>query len=272
MWVALSVGGAFGNALWTALAKPVIQDIPPLRMMLIFRLLLSAILLIPFLWIRELPSNPAFWALLGAIGVLNGARWVIIMHGVRRDYFATYGMYNTAPLFTLLLAPTMLPEHFGPAVWLGVLAVMGGGVAFYRTSRFSGFGLAGAVLTAAVNILCKQGLNQVSPIVFLFLVQVSSAAVLAAGYLIGNGGHVGNPGWARDVRRIAPLTLISVFAGIFFINALALDTATRVTAVVRVNLVFGFLLSYLMLRETWDWQWKALGTVLIVAGTVAVAL
>ena len=53
--------------------------------------------------------------------------------------------------------------------------------------------------------------------------------------------------------------------------ALSLDTATRVTAVVRVNLIFAFVLSYAMLGEKSDWQWKVLGTVLILAGTVAVA-
>jgi uncharacterized membrane protein len=45
-----------------------------------------------------------------------------------------------------------------------------------------------------------------------------------------------------------------------------------VTAVVRTNLIFGFIFSYLMLREKSDWQWKLGGALLILTGTVAVAL
>jgi len=54
-------------------------------------------------------------------------------------------------------------------------------------------------------------------------------------------------------------------------HAISLDTATRVTAVVRRNLIFGFVLSYAMLGEWSDCAWKAVGTVLILVGTVAVA-
>lgn len=272
MWIVLATGAALGTALWTALSKPIVQDIPPLRMMLIFRSLVSVILLVPFLLIREVPAEAAFWALVLAIGLLHGARWVIILHGVKREYFSTYGMYNTAPLFTLLLAPATLPERFGPSVWLGVFAIIGGAALFYRTSRLSLYGLGGAVLTALINILSKHGVTQAHPVVFLFLMQVSAVAVLALAYAIGGRRISTASGWGPEIRRIAPLTLLSAAAGLCFIHALWLDTATRVTAVVRTNLIFGFVFSYLILKEQSDWQWKLAGALLIVAGTVAVAL
>ena len=75
----------------------------------------------------------------------------------------------------------------------------------------------------------------------------------------------------RMLDLIAPLAVLSAVSGITFMYALSLDTATRVTAVVRVNLIFAFVLSYAMLGEKSDWQWKVFGTVLIIAGTVAVA-
>ena len=272
MWIALSITCALANALWTALAKPIVQQMSPLRVTLIMRALVAALLIVPFAARPEFPSSLGVWLLVIAIGLLNGARWVVILHGVKRDYFSTYGMYNTAPLFTLLLAPTMLPERFGAGVWLGVLAIIAGGAVFYRTSRFSACGLAGAGLTAAVNILFKRGMDFMSPLSLLFLTQLSITGVLAVSYLIVEGTAGREARWGADVRRIAPLAAIVVVSALAFTYALSLDTATRVTAVARVNLVFGFLLSYLMLREKWEWQWKLAGTGLIVAGTIAVAM
>jgi uncharacterized membrane protein len=53
---------------------------------------------------------------------------------------------------------------------------------------------------------------------------------------------------------VAPLAAITAVSGVLFFYALWLDTATRVTAAARTNLVFGFLLSYLLLKEKENWQ------------------
>ena len=272
MWIVLSITCALANALWTALSKSIVQQVSPLRTMLIMRAMVALLLVAPFAARPEFPSDLGVWLLVVAIGLLNGVRWVVILHGVKRDYFSTYGMYNTAPLFTLFLAPTMLAERFGPAVGLGGLAIIAGGAVFYRTSHWSVYGLAGAALTAVVNILFKRGLDFMSPISLLFLTQLSMSAVLGAYYLAAERATGREPGWAADAGRIAPLAAIVVVSALSFTYALSLDTATRVTAVARVNLVFGFLLSYLMLREKREWQWKLAGTALIVAGTIAVAM
>jgi drug/metabolite transporter (DMT)-like permease len=273
MWIAFATTCAFGNALWTALTKPIVQDLPPLRMMAIFRVLVALLLVVPFVIFGHLPASATFWLIVAAIGALHSARWLIIMHGVKHDYFSTYAMYNTAPLFTLILAPTMLPERFGPTVWLGVLAIIAGGAMFYRTSHISLYGLVGAVMTAFVNILSKQGLNEMHPAAFILLMQGSSAVVLGIAFLVA-GDRWSGPGRVRrgEALRIAPLAVLSALAGMAFMYALSLDTATRVTAVVRTNLIFGFIFSYLMLREKSDWQWKLGGALLILTGTVAVAL
>ena len=272
MWVVMATCAAFGNALWTALSKPVVQGIPPLRLVLVMRWLQTAVLLVPFLVIGGLPGTGSFWLLVAAVGVLQSVRWVAIMYGVKRDYFSTYAMYNTAPLFTILLAPATLPEHFGAAVWIGVLAIIAGAVVFYRTSRLSVYGLVGAVLTAVINILAKHGVNAVHPLVFLFLMSASPALLLSIVYLVGSRRQPAVVQWGAEARTLAPMALIAVASGVFFFYALWLDTATRVTAAARVNLVFGFLFSYLLLKEKADWQWKVAGTVLILAGTVAVAV
>ncbi|MBN1460866.1 MAG: DMT family transporter [Armatimonadetes bacterium] len=272
MWIALSVACAFGNALWTSLSKPIVQDIPPLRMLTIFRALVSLSLIVPFVLYGTFPASLWFWLVVAAIGILHSIRWLIIMQGMKSDYFSTYAMYNTAPLFVLLLAPGLLSEQFGPQVWAGVLAITAGGVVFYRTSRISIYGLVGAVLTALVNILCKVGVEEMHPAAFIFLMQASSfVAFWVAFRLVGEKSAEATGVRWSEVRRIAPLAILSAAGGVVFMYAISLDTATRVTAVVRTNLIFGFALSYGMLGEKSDWIWKAIGTMLILAGTVAVA-
>lgn len=273
MWIVLSIACALGNALWTSLSKPVVQDMPPLRMLTVFRALVSVLLIVPFVLYGTFPVSLRFWLVVAAIGLLHSMRWFIIMQGVKSDYFSTYAMYNTAPLFVLLLAPGLLSERFGPQVWAGVLAITAGGVVFYRTSRISVYGLVGAVLTALVNILCKVGVEAMHPAAFIFLMQASSFVAFWVAFRFVGERSAGPTAvqWV-EVRRITPLAILSAVAGIAFMYAISLDTATRVTAVVRTNLLFGFALSYGMLGEKSDWVWKALGTVLILAGTVAVAL
>ena len=272
MWIVLSVACALGNAVWTALSKPIVQDMSPLRMLTIFRALVAVLLIVPFVVYGSFPAKLSFWLVVAAIGVLHSARWLIIMHGVKSDYFSTYALYNTAPLFVLLLAPSVLSERFGLQVWAGVLAITMGGVVFYRTSRVSVYGLIGAVLTALINILSKLGLQDMHPAAFIFLMQASSSLTFGVAFRVMDIKSSGStPIQWPEVRRILPLALVSAVSGMAFMYALSLDSATRVTAVVRTNLIFGFVLSYVMLGERSHWAWKALGTVLIVAGTVAVA-
>ena len=59
---------------------------------------------------------------------------------------------------------------------------------------------------------------------------------------------------------------LSPFAGLAFIVGACLFYAAIYCG------LFGFLLSYLLLKERADWQWKVAGTALILAGTVAVAV
>jgi len=115
MWIVLSVACAFGNALWTALSKPTVQDISPLGMLTIFRALVSLLLVVPFVVYRILPAKLSFWLIVAAIGVLHSVRWLVIVRGVKSDYFSTYAMYNTAPLLVLLLAPSGSGCRCGPA-------------------------------------------------------------------------------------------------------------------------------------------------------------
>ncbi len=272
MWIGLTLFSAFTNSLWIALCKPLADRVSPLRMMLLFRVILALLFLAPFLWLmRGLPTGMGFWIAIAAIGLLEAGDWVIMMYGFERDYLATYGMYETAPLFTLLLAWASLREHVGVMLLAGILAIVIGAYLFYRSSRFSGYGFVGAIVAAAVNVISKYAVDQVHPLVFLFLVMVWGGATLTFIYIFFEHPHVSAPEWGWETRRVLLPALTYGISTLAFFWALSLDTATRVTAVSRTSLIFGFLLAVFMLKEKSNWRIKLVGTALVVAGTIAVA-
>jgi len=183
MWIVLSIAGALTNAFWTSMSKPIVQDVSPLRMQLLHRLMMSCVFLVPSILLGDIPASTAFWVPMVTVGILHAARWVVVLHGVKRDYFSTYALYNTTPLFTILLAPTLLPEKFYLTVWAGIVIIIGGGWLFYRTSRVSVHGLIGALIAAGINVLSKYALDMTNPVGFAFLFQASATAVLATGYV-----------------------------------------------------------------------------------------
>jgi drug/metabolite transporter (DMT)-like permease len=272
MWIVLSIAGAFTNAFWTSMSKPIVQDVSPVRMQLLHRLTMSCVFLVPFILLGDIPASTAFWVPVVTVGVLHAARWVVVLHGVKRDYFSTYALYNTTPLFTILLAPTLLPEKFGLTVWAGIVIIIAGGWLFYRTSRVSVHGLIGALIAAGINVLSKYALDMTNPVGFAFLFQATATVVLAAGYVASRKKESDSAQWFADAKRILPLALVTCAGALCFYYALSLDTATRVTAVVRTNLIFGFVLSYLVLKERANLPHKITGALLILAGTILVAL
>jgi uncharacterized membrane protein len=75
-----------------------------------------------------------------------------------------------------------------------------------------------------------------------------------------------------EMKRILPVAFWSLVATLLFYTALAHAPASKVNPLVRANLLFGFPLSYYLLKEKDDWRSKALGGVLILLGLVLVAI
>jgi len=195
MWIALAMTSALGTALWTALSKRVVRSVPPLRMMMLFQATASLLLLGPFLVMGRLPARADFSIAIGIIGILQAAMWVVVMYGFERDYLATYGMFDTAPLFTMLLEIFFLKEHFELFVWGGVIAIVLGAIVFYRSAHVSVYGIAGAIMAAIVNVLSKHTISQVEPLVFLFLMVTWGGVMLTVTYLVVEHRDVHKPRW-----------------------------------------------------------------------------
>jgi len=64
----------------------------------------------------------------------------------------------------------------------------------------------------------------------------------------------------------------SFLASLLFYVALSHAPASKINPLVRANLLFGFLFSYYLLKETKNWVHKVWGGGLILAGLILVAI
>lgn len=271
MWAALVCVSALCNALWTALSQRRVRETSAISFAIAFRGATALILLPFFICGFELPKQPLFWAALIGSGLREGVQVVLLSAGVRRDYYATYSMYNTAPLFIILLGPRALHERVGLWLVVGAVLIVGGGLTFYRVGGFSTHGLLCAVLSAIGAILNKMALWYSTWLFFPFAQFVIAVTVLLPWGLRGRR--------RRDLRAtvrrpgaLLLMALLSSLAAIAYYSALQVTPATRVAPLWRINLLFAFFISYFMLGEREDWQYRLAGGALILVGCVLVSV
>lgn len=262
---------AFFNAAWTALSKAALQDIQADVFTLAMRFG-TALFLIPFfLWKLDTGFPWTFWVWLALAGFMETVAIVIQSVGVRRDFYGTYSLGNLAPLFVLMMAPGMLGESASAVLVAGVLLIVGGAFVFVRAG-FSWYGIGAAVFFALYNMCSKIGIDQGDPFFFSFPA-VMLGVVLYAPWVI----WVKPPKEKVCFRRKTVLLLtatafMSFLATILFFVAISLGDVTRVSSLVRSNLIFGFVLSYFLLHEREHWRRKLAGGCLIALGTVLVGI
>jgi uncharacterized membrane protein len=267
----MAVVAGFFNALWTAQSKAVLQKLNPREFTLIFRLATAFLLFLPaclqFKWI---PSWE-WWGLVFLAGLFEGLRTWMLARGVKKDYYTTYAFYNLTPFFTVLAAPLLLKEAQGGALVTGGVLIALGAFAFHSVGGWSWTGLGGAVFSTAGVIVSKMALEQGAPLYFAFLSFFIGALVLYPLEALG-GSPLRRKVMEREWREVLQPALWSFIASVLFYVALTYAPASKINPLVRANLLFGFFLSYYMLKERKDWRFKALGGGLILAGLVLVAL
>lgn len=272
MWIFLTIAAAFCNALWTALSKKELGRITPFQFTLIFRALTAAILFPLFLYDFKIPANHIFWIMVIGAGILE----VIGIHaqsiGVKKDFYSTYSLANASPVFTLIIAPYLLPEKVNLTLIVGVIAVVAGGFIFYHIHRrFSVYGTIRAVCVAASTIMAKIAIGYSSGLTYPFL-----AFSIGAWFMILLTPWQEKP-VDRDIfkfsfYRLLPLSCISAIATTGYYVALQLAPITRVNPLIRINIFFGFLLSYFLLKERKNLKRKIIASVLIIIGAILISL
>ncbi len=272
MWIGMVVAAAFFNALWTALSKPCLEDVSPFDFTLQFRFLTALLLLPGFLLFFEVPTDPLFWLATAGMGVLELTRITVFSSEIRKDYYSTYAVYNTSPLFTVFIAPFFLPEDITYLLVLGISAIVGGALVFYGIRRVTIGGLFCAVAASLGGILSKFALTKSNPYFFAFTAFFIGLLIMSVSGYIKRGYILEKQGMKNHRATIMKLAFYSFLATTLYYLAMAQAPVTRVNPLVRINLLFGFLLSYYYLREKEFWARKLTGGALVLTGGVLIAL
>ena len=272
MWILLTILAAFFNALWTALSKKQLGKISPYQFTIVFRSLTALVLLPTFLYDFKISTNPIFWATVLGAGILE----VLGIHaqsiGVKKDFYSTYSLSNASPIFTLIIAPQILPETVNLSLVFGVIVMVAGGFIFYQMNRkFSIYGIIRAVCVASSSILAKIAIGYSSGLTYPFLAFTFGIWFMI---LLNPFTHTSITRLELQpfIKRIFPLAFISAIATTSYYVAIQLAPITRVNPLIRVNIVFGFLLSYFLLKERQNVRRKIIAGILIILGAIFISV
>ena len=273
MWIVLTISAAFFNALWTALSKRELGKLSPYQFTLIFRALTALFLLPAFLYDFKISTNPIFWlAILGA-GALEMIGIYAQATGIKRDFYSTYSLANTSPLFTLVIAPQLLPEKVNLILVFGAIFMVSGGIIFYQLNRrFSIYGIIRAVCVALAGVLAKIAIGYSSGLTYPFITFTIGVWLMVLASPFRKQEPINWSLFRPFTKNLLPLAIISAAATLFYYVAVQLAPITRVNPLVRINLIFGFLLSYFMLNERDHLKRKIFASILVLIGTVFISL
>jgi len=271
MWIYLTLSAAFCNGLWTAISKNSLQRITAFDFTLIFRTMTTFMLLPWFLCNFEIPKSEVFWWCTLCAGFLEVLRITLLSQGIKKDYYSTYAIYNTSPVLTIIIAPIVLPEKINLALIIGALATVSGAFIFYRIGKFSYHGLMCALTSCLTGILSKIAIGYSSPFPFMFF-SFSIGITLMCTYGIVFKSFSGTRHPRESILKISGIAFISMLATVCYYYSIGLAPITRVNPLVRMNLLFGFIFSYFLLKEKEDWFRKMCAGACIVFGAIFISI
>jgi drug/metabolite transporter (DMT)-like permease len=269
MWIWLTLSSGVFNALWTARIKSRVQTEGALPFTVSMRWGV-ALCLLPLAILTWQPVSSRWWILSGLAGFLECLSLWAATRGMRKDYFSTYALANTTPLFIGFLAPWLLGEVITPSLWAGIFLVVAGAVWLYYRGHWSWWGLLAAWIGAFSSFCSKEVVASGS-------FSAHSCLAFSIGALIMTPllFRKSQSGWRvlrRNIHQNKYLILLSALATVSFYWALQLAPLSRVSPLVRINLVVGFILSYYYLGERSGWKSRGFGAALILAGLILVVL
>jgi drug/metabolite transporter (DMT)-like permease len=267
-WVLLTLGSGVFNAFWTAMIQKRVREDGAVPFSAAMRWGVGLCLL-PLAIPVWHDYSTRWWAASAASGLLESLGVWALARGVRKDYYGTYALSNVTPFFTAVFATWLLGEAMTLSLALGVSFVVAGAVWLYWSGHWSWWGIASAFVLTFSGLSSKWVIAEsgfAPHACFSFLVGALAFTLVGAA-----NGKVDARVLARNVWKNRWLILFSGIATVCFYSALILAPINRVSALVRVNMVVGFLLSVYMLKERKRLASRALGALLILAGLVLVA-
>lgn len=268
MWVFYALGSGIVNALWTSQIKGKVQQEGALPFTASIRW--GVVLLLAPLAIWKWTHVSAQWLIFTAIsGVFESLGIWTLAKGARKDYYSSYALSNLTPVFVFLMGFQFLGEKVDAVLATGVVSVVAGALWLYYRGHWSWWGFAASVIGAFSSFFSKYVIGQADPIAHACL-SFLIGALFCTLFSLGE-----KPG--RTLTRIAEnvwnhryLALGSAIATYCFYLALFLAPLSRMSPLIRINMVVAFLLSYFHLKERHDWKGRGLGAVLILLGILLV--
>ena len=268
MWILYSLGSGVFNALWTAQIKGKAQKEGALPFTASIRWGVVALLSPIAIW-KWSHVSPQWWACTVFSGVLESLSVWTLVRGAKKDYYSSYALSNLTPIFVFFLGYKFLGEKADLALAIGVILVVVGAVWLYYRGHWSWWGFSASVIGAFSSLSSKWVIAQADPIqhaCMSFLVGAIFCTVLSVG---SHSKKMMKPIvvniWAHRYLAVG-----SAFATFCFYLALFLAPLSRMSPLVRINMVVGFLLSVFHLKEQQDWKGRGLGALLILFGILLV--
>lgn len=270
MWFIYIIATSFFNALWTALTKNKDKDLSPTQFTAIFRFY-TVIFLIPIFFIEFKAEfftlNLFYYAFLYAL--VEGLRTVFIVKGSEKDYYSTYAFVNTSPIFTVLFVPLAVDEKISMMLIAGTIIIITGGFLFYKIGKFSWWGLMVALISGAGGIVAKKGVEASSGISF----SVVSFTLLVFKFYIFDMCINKKDIFYKMLNKSKTIFYPALFSAIgtwFYFKALETGPISKIAPLQRLNLIFGFFMSYFLLKEKSNWKIKFAGGIFILIGGILV--
>lgn len=274
-WIFLTIMSAFLNAVWTSMTAKKDENLSSSQFTILFRFLTVVFLIPIFIFVLKTEHlNGWFFFFAFVYAIIEGLRTIFIVKGSQEDYYATYAFVNMSPIFTLLFTPLILAgrssEKINMIIIIGTFCTIIGGFLFYRIGKFSKWGLIVAFIGGLGVIVAKLGVEKTNGITF----SVISFFMLTIVFSISDymkSKRIIIFETAKYLKSVAAPAFVSSIATLTYFMALESGPVTKVANLLRTNLIFGFILSYFVLKEIKDWRMKALGAGLILLGGVIVS-
>lgn len=273
IWLIFAVVASFFNALWTSLTKKKSKNLSSMQFTILFRFM-TAFILLPYFIIKFKSSyiNYNFLFLACLYAIIEGLRTAVIVKGAEKDYYSTYAFVNTSPIITLILVPFFIKIEI-INIWLiaGVIMIISGAFMFYKIGRVSVWCILASVLSGIGSIVAKNGVKASDGISFA----VISFFALVINFGIIEYIKLKNEFFEKikkEWKTVLKPAFFSAIATAFYFIALETGPITKVSSIMRMNLIFGFLLSYFVLKEKENFLMKMFGGICILIGGVLVYL
>jgi drug/metabolite transporter (DMT)-like permease len=193
---------------------------------------------------------------------------------------------GSAPLFVTLFALVLLGERPSAVGIAGILLIVAGiytlhlrafdwrglaaPVVALRRERVSQLALLVGVVIATYSVVDKVGVTHVNPMLYIYVVFLVSALVIAPYMLLARRASVARE-WGKNRFTIVAAGIMFVLAYVLVLIALTGTQVSFVASVREMSVVFGAALGTIVLREAFGPQ-KLVGALLIFGGIVCIGL